>query len=217
DEGSGRIQEMIRRTKEKIEAQNEKIRQAVLKKHGVKTAAELPEGALADALRKKEQLSPEELARNAAYSKRLEIYNRAVARYQPLVFAVGDSQDSSPETFILTGGNLKSPGEKVAPGVLSYAAFRPASVPGSAADRRLALARWIASPENPLTARVMVNRIWQHHFATSLVATPDNLGRSGAKPSHPELLDYLAAEFVSSGWSVKAMHRLILNSAVYRQ
>jgi hypothetical protein len=62
-----------------------------------------------------------------------------------------------------------------------------------------------------------VNRIWQHHFGTGLVATPDNLGRSGARPTHPELLDYLAAEFVHTGWSIKAMHRLILRSAVYRQ
>src|SRR5207237_1984364 len=82
DEGMARIKEMIRRTKEKIEAENEQIRQAVLKRHGVKTLAELPEGALAEALRKKEDLSKEEQARNAAYSKRLEIYNRAVERYQ---------------------------------------------------------------------------------------------------------------------------------------
>jgi hypothetical protein len=75
----------------------------------------------------------------------------------------------------------------------------------------------VASPENPLFARVMVNRIWQHHFGTSLVATADNLGRSGAKPSHPELLDWLASEFVRSGWSVKTLHRLILGSAAYRQ
>jgi Protein of unknown function (DUF1553)/Protein of unknown function (DUF1549) len=83
--------------------------------------------------------------------------------------------------------------------------------------RRTAFAKWVTSPENPLFARVMVNRIWQHHFGTGLVATADNLGASGAKPSHPELLDFLAAEFVASGWSVRAMHRLILNSAVYRQ
>jgi hypothetical protein len=81
----------------------------------------------------------------------------------------------------------------------------------------LAFARWITSPDNPLFARVMVNRIWQHHFGAGLSVTPDNLGLSGAKPSHPELLDYLADEFVKSGWSVKAMHRLILRSAVYKQ
>src|SRR5205807_6075148 len=75
----------------------------------------------------------------------------------------------------------------------------------------------VTSPENPLFARVMVNRIWQQHFGAGIVATADNLGASGAKPSHAELLDYLAAEFVTSDWSVKAMHRLILTSAVYRQ
>lgn len=83
--------------------------------------------------------------------------------------------------------------------------------------RRTAFANWVTSPQNPLFARVMVNRIWQHHFGAGIVATPDNLGQSGAKPSHPELLDYLAAEFIRTGWSVKSIHRLILNSNTYRQ
>ncbi|MBI5757991.1 MAG: PSD1 domain-containing protein [Planctomycetales bacterium] len=82
---------------------------------------------------------------------------------------------------------------------------------------RLELARWIASPANPLTARVMVNRIWQHHFGAGLVATTDNFGTRGETPSHPKLLDWLAARFVENGWSIKAMHRLILNSATYQQ
>jgi hypothetical protein len=81
---------------------------------------------------------------------------------------------------------------------------------------RLELARWIASKENPLTARVMVNRVWQHHFGTGLVATSDNFGARGEKPSHPELLDWLAGEFVANGWSVKKLHRLILLSSAYR-
>ena len=81
---------------------------------------------------------------------------------------------------------------------------------------RLELARWIASPENPLTARVMVNRIWQGHFGEGLVRTPNNWGRTGESPTHPELLDWLASRFVESGWSVKAMHRLILGSNAYR-
>nr|MCU0731662.1 PSD1 and planctomycete cytochrome C domain-containing protein [Hyphomonas sp.] len=84
-------------------------------------------------------------------------------------------------------------------------------------QRRTALAEWIASPRNPLTARVMVNRIWQGHFGTGLVATPSDFGRNGMKPSHPELLDWLAAEFIRSGWSVKHMHRLIVLSQTYRQ
>ncbi len=84
-------------------------------------------------------------------------------------------------------------------------------------QRREALARWIASPQNPLTARVMVNRIWQGHFGTGLVETASDFGRSGMKPTHPELLDWLAAEFVRSGWSVKHMHRLMVLSETYRQ
>jgi len=82
---------------------------------------------------------------------------------------------------------------------------------------RLELARWIASPENPLTARVMVNRIWQFHFGRGLVPTPSNFGRSGRRPTHPQLLDYLAGRFVKSRWSLKVMHRLIMNSATYQQ
>jgi hypothetical protein len=82
---------------------------------------------------------------------------------------------------------------------------------------RLAFARWLTKPDHPLTARVMVNRIWMHHFGRGLVETPGNFGIAGARPSHPELLDWLAVEFVKSGWSVKAMHRLLLNSAVWQQ
>ncbi|HWB09080.1 MAG TPA: PSD1 and planctomycete cytochrome C domain-containing protein [Pirellulales bacterium] len=87
----------------------------------------------------------------------------------------------------------------------------------SAQSGRLELARWIADKNNPLTARVMVNRIWQHHFGRGLVATSDNFGARGEPPSHPELLDWLAARFIESGWSVKAMHRLMLGSSAYQQ
>ena len=82
---------------------------------------------------------------------------------------------------------------------------------------RLELARWLTSPDNPLTPRVMVNRIWRWHFGTGLVASPDNFGLLGERPSHPELLDWLAAEFVESGWSIQHVQRLILRSAVYQQ
>ncbi len=86
-----------------------------------------------------------------------------------------------------------------------------------ATSGRLELAQWIASKDNPLTARVMVNRIWQHHFGQGLVATSDNFGERGERPSHPELLDWLATRFVESGWSMKAMHRLMCLSATYQQ
>src|SRR5260370_5071461 len=82
---------------------------------------------------------------------------------------------------------------------------------------RAELAKWVTDPENPLTARVMVNRIWEYHFGRGIVATPNDFGRMGERPTHPELLDYLANEFVSSGYSVKHIHRLILLSNAYRQ
>lgn len=84
-------------------------------------------------------------------------------------------------------------------------------------QRRLALADWIMNPTNPLTARVMVNRIWQYHFGEGLVSTPSDFGANGARPTHPELLDWLAAEFIEHGWSMKHIHRLIVMSATYRQ
>jgi hypothetical protein len=82
---------------------------------------------------------------------------------------------------------------------------------------RLELARWVSSPDNPLTARVLVNRVWQAHFGEGLVGTPNNFGKLGDRPTHPELLDWLANEFIRSGWSIKAMHRLMMNSAVYQR
>ncbi|MBI1924310.1 DUF1553 domain-containing protein, partial [Candidatus Poribacteria bacterium] len=84
-------------------------------------------------------------------------------------------------------------------------------------ERRLALARWMGNPKNPLTARVMVNRIWYYHFGEGIVSTPNDLGRNGTRPSHPELLDWLASAFMDSGWSIKAVQRLILLSSTYRQ
>jgi hypothetical protein len=125
---------------------------------------------------------------------------------------------------VLKRGLHNQPGDEVRPGVPAALttpanAFRidPRPAGRLSSGRRTAFARWVTSPENPLFARVMVNRVWQHHFGTGIVATPDNLGLSGAKPSHPELLDFLADEFRRTGWSVKALHRLIVTSAVYRQ
>src|SRR5262249_58686393 len=129
-----------------------------------------------------------------------------------------------PPHHVLKRGRHGQPGEEVPPGVLGVLStsnnrftVEPPSAGRVSTGRRTVFAKWVTSPENPLFARVMVNRIWQHHFGTGIVPTADNLGASGAKPSHPELLDYLAAEFVRSGWSVKAMHRLILTRAGHRQ
>src|SRR6185503_5977508 len=90
--------------------------------------------------------------------------------------------------------------------------------PGArATGRRLALARWLTAPDHPLTARVAVNRLWKHHFGTGIVKTLGNFGRAGARPTNPDLLDWLAAEFVRRGFCTKAMHRLMVTSAAYRQ
>ena len=107
--------------------------------------------------------------------------------------------------------------EKLAePASTEFKARPEDNYPSKSTGRRLALARWIANPENPLTARVAVNHMWLRHFGRGIVATPENFGRTGSPPSHPELLDWLAAEFMARGWSMKAIHRLILTSSAYR-
>jgi mono/diheme cytochrome c family protein len=134
----------------------------------------------------------------------------------PIVYAGLFLQPEKP-THRLFRGDPMSPKEVVPPGSLTV--LDPVELPVESPEqqRRVTLARWIASPDNPLTPRVMVNRIWQHHFGTGLVDTPSDFGGNGARPTHPELLDWLAAEFIHSGWSVKHMHRLVLLSAAYQQ
>ena len=95
--------------------------------------------------------------------------------------------------------------------------LRPSDTSGGSSGRRLALARWLTARDHPLSARVVVNRIWQHHFGVGIVATPDNFGLKGSPPSHPELLDWLAVDLIEHDWRLKRLHRLIMTSAVYRQ
>jgi len=121
--------------------------------------------------------------------------------------------DKPRETHILLRGNYETPGDKVEPCV---PAFLPA-LPVGMKTNRLALAKWLVSPEQPLMSRVTVNRLWQQFFGHGLVKTPDDFGMQGALPSHPELLDWLAVEFRESGWDVKKMIRLIVTSKAYRQ
>jgi hypothetical protein len=112
-------------------------------------------------------------------------------------------------------GEPEQPGDPVPRRNLELLGGQPVSDPRRSG--RLDLAAWISDPKNPLTARVMVNRLWQGHFGTGIVATPNDFGTRGAAPTHPELLDYLAGRFIEGGWSVKALQRLILNSAAYRR
>lgn len=114
-------------------------------------------------------------------------------------------------------GEVQSPGPIVPRGFLEILSPNREPIPFTKGSGRLELAQSIASPGNPLTARVAVNRMWMHHFGEGFVSTPDDMGVQSGLPTHPELLDYLAAEFMSSGWSMKAMHRLIMASAVYQQ
>ncbi|MDP6555788.1 MAG: DUF1553 domain-containing protein [Pirellulaceae bacterium] len=130
----------------------------------------------------------------------------------PTVMVMAEMPNPRP-THVLLRGEYDKPGVKVTPGV-------PGVLPSLSADvasDRHGLARWIVDPANPLTARVAVNRYWQMYFGTGLVKTVEDLGTQGERPSHPQLLDWLATEFIRSGWDVKAMQRRIVTSATYRQ
>jgi hypothetical protein len=137
----------------------------------------------------------------------------------PRGYFMRESSPKPPETHLLLRGQASKPGPRVEPGVPAVlVTTQPKFL---AADphtsrRRLTLARWIADRDNPLTARVIVNRIWQFHFGEGLVRTPSDFGVMGEKPTHPELLDWLADRFVRDGWSIKKLHRLILTSNTYR-
>lgn len=171
------------------------------------------------------------------------IWNRRLERYQPMVQSVYNGPDPAflnarklriktpgknqalPVNFILSGGALEAKGERVYPGVLS--AVQVATSTGNDKDpfllgespegRRLELARWIAHPENGLALRSIVNRIWQYHFGQGIAKTPNNLGVKGAKPTHPELLDWLVQEFLNHDRQFKPLHKMIMMSSTYRQ
>ena len=133
----------------------------------------------------------------------------------------GDGPYKPPPSYFLIGGDRNSRGALMEPGFITVAAYGnpPTAIPpshGRSSGRRRALAEWIGSPDNPLTARVMVNRIWHHHFGRGIVSTLNNFGKMGERPTHPELLDWLATELVARGWSIKQMHRLIMTSNAYR-
>ena len=138
--------------------------------------------------------------------------------------ALYDQDADPPATHILQRGDPLKPGDPVEPGVPAvlddptqpFRIARPTQ-PAKTTGRRKAFAEWITRPDHSLTARVFVNRVWAAYFGAGIVSTLDNFGKSGVPPSHPELLDWLATEFVSSGWDTKALHRLIVTSSVYRQ
>ncbi|MEM8734379.1 MAG: PSD1 and planctomycete cytochrome C domain-containing protein, partial [Planctomycetota bacterium] len=171
------------------------------------------------------------------------IWNRRKERYQPMVQGVYNGPDRSmnarklrapkgkydqewtPDSVIYTGGDRTAPGNPVSPGVLSACGLESPTgteedafaLPTTQSGRRKALAEWVASDDNPLTARSFVNRMWQHHFGKGIVKTANNFGVKGDAPSHPELLDFLTAKFLENDWKPKAIHKLIMMSAAYRR
>ncbi len=188
-------------------------------------------------------LTSEEEGRLKVRQQDAWIWTRRLERYEPLAQTVFNGPDYipgngrklrmpqeidaswRPDSTILDGGSVHAPGEPVTSGVLSAlqlptahgGAAAPFALPEDLHGRRLALARWIADPRNPLTVRSIVNRVWAYHFGRGIAANPNNLGALGGKPMHFELLDWLASEFVESGWSLKRLHRLIMTSQLYRQ
>lgn len=177
--------------------------------------------------------------RIATYKKQLQdepsgeqaaLLRRRIARWQPSVVTIKNVVGPPlgpdvPMTRVLPGGDLLNPGEAVAPGFPSVVTGTtdPATLivdrlgQYPTRGRRWTLAKWMTSPDNPLTARVMVNRIWSQHFAGGLVATPNDFGANGAGPTHPDLLDWLSVEFVTGNWSIKKLHRIMVTSATYCQ
>jgi hypothetical protein len=164
----------------------------------------------------------------AAAKKRYVELEKQLARFDhlkpsplPIAMAVTDVGPLAPPTHRLMGGDWRKPAAEVQPGFLAAlgGGAIDSSLPAGVAStgRRAALARWLTRPDHPLTARVMVNRLWQHHFGVGIVATSNDFGAQGTPPTHPNLLDWLAVEMVESGWDLKHLHRLMVLSAAYRQ
>ncbi|WP_395719735.1 PSD1 and planctomycete cytochrome C domain-containing protein [Prosthecobacter sp.] len=199
------------------------------------TSAGAPEG---DFPPKLVGFTPEQFGMERVARKGLERLRWELDRYEPYALAVYGgrtrqyktvfaplrmpadrmSAGELEETCILTGGDPFASGTKVKPGVLSVlGSVQKTPIPDTIEGRRKAFAEWVASSDNPLTSRAIVNRVWMWHFGQPLAGNPNNFGSTGKKPTHPELLDWLAAQFVESGWSFKALHRLIMTSEAYRR
>ena len=159
----------------------------------------------------------EQQAETAANRKAIEQLRAATPDIQRAYY-LHEPKADFPATHLLIRGKADQPGPEVQPGVpeILHAARLDIPPPQRTSRRRLAFAKWLVSRENPLTARVIVNRVWQHHFGEGLVRTPSDFGLMGEKPTHPELLDWLARWFIDNGWSVKKLHRLMLESNTYR-
>jgi hypothetical protein len=230
---------IVENTRAHMKVYDDLILERTMKQFGASRAEDLPAGAADKAKRSREALSASEMEESNLYRKHLQLYRESLDRFEPKAFAVSSgpldgatdgganlkyparAKYRPPDVAILPGGNVESPGEKVTPGLLSlvarYSDYAEPAVPSTIEGRRSVLAKWIATAGNPLTARVMANRVWQYHFGRGIAADSNNFGKMGRKPTHPELLDWLAARFIQQGWSVKALHREIMLSAAYQR
>ena len=166
-------------------------------------------------------MTADERAKHQALTDHIDALEKQKPKPYATVLAIADSGREARPSFFLHRGSIDAKGSQMTPGVLSVAAWNDYTFPPPPSDatstyRRRGFAEWLIAPENPLTARVMVNRIWQHHFGEGIVRTPSSFGKMGDPPSHPELLDWLAVEFIERGWSIKAMHRLMMTSEAYQ-
>ena len=155
-------------------------------------------------------------ARRAELRRQMHAINLEAPDPPPAALAVANMPEA-PDTHILKVGDYRYKQERVEPGFPTALGAHGIEVPTTPQGRRAALARWLTSPKNPLTARVMANRVWEFRMGRGLVSDPNNFGALGGSPSHPKLLDYLAAKFIDTGWSVKALDRMIVLSNAYRQ
>jgi len=168
-------------------------------------------------------LKGEDRVRHQALQKELQTFAGKKPAPLPVAMGLKNKPGAPAKTFLLRRGELHSPADLIEPAwpVILSPDFeaKPLDLPDSphGTGRRAALASWMASPDNPLTARVFVNRVWQHHFGRGIVPTASDFGVRGEPPTHPELLDWLAVEFVAKGWDIKQLHRLMLTSATYQQ
>ncbi|MDX1947912.1 MAG: PSD1 and planctomycete cytochrome C domain-containing protein [Pirellulaceae bacterium] len=222
-----------------LKRKNQEAVATFLAEKGVKSLADLPasERPQQDQVDGTFGLSKTELSLRKIYQKSQAYLERELQRGEPFAMSVYSGPPNGytslkplydlpkkldgtiPVVHILPGGSLESPADPVSPGLLSamFATRPEPAIPAEAAGRRLALARWITSRDNTLTARVLVNRVWQMHFGRGLVATSNNFGKMGSRPTHPELLDWLATWLIEHGWSLKELHELILSSAAWQQ
>lgn len=193
---------------EKEDAANERIRRRLVAK---KAPSVLDETQLADF--------------NRLQRERSELKRKRIPEL-PKALGIKENGRSAPETFVLVRGNAHAPGDEVTPGFLEVltepdGVDSPITLPTLPDDiqstgRRLAYANWLVDPHHPLTARVIVNRVWQHHFGRGLVRTTSDFGKYGEQPTHPQLLDYLAKQLIEHDWQLKWLHQLIMKSNTYR-